>query len=252
MAKYEARRVIEADGKALLPGFVNAHCHATHGLMRGGPSDDRVLYDWLVNCLNPAMKAYTADDSRLAAHLYVIESARSGITTTVDNADYARLEYLGEAAIDVYKESGLRFIYGNSFVDYLPPEWDPFIEACEAMSPEVNHDHDVREDTAAALDRIQRFFDRHDGAADGRIAVWPEPLIAKMTTREGLLGAKEIARRNGTMLTVHASESTFDRFQNGMTSVAYLETIGFWGPRCSQVTWSMSTPMTSEYSNGMT
>lgn len=225
-----AGRVIDGQGRATLPGFVNAHCHSTHNLMRGGPSDDRVLYDWLVNCLNPAMKAYTAQDSALAAKLYILESLRSGITTTVDNADYARLEYLGHAAVEEYKRSGLRFIYGNSFMDYMPVEWLPYIEAVQAKEPEIVHDEDILEDTAVALERIRRFVKQHHRAADGRLEIWPEPCIALMTTREGLLGAKEIARENGTMLAIHASQSPFDRMQNGMTSVEYLETIGFWGP----------------------
>ena len=36
---------IEAQGQAVLPGLVNSHTHAVHNLMRGGLSDDRVLYD---------------------------------------------------------------------------------------------------------------------------------------------------------------------------------------------------------------
>jgi cytosine/adenosine deaminase-related metal-dependent hydrolase len=49
----EAERVIDAAGKAVLPGFINAHTHAIHILMRGGLSDDRSLYDWLFNVVLP-------------------------------------------------------------------------------------------------------------------------------------------------------------------------------------------------------
>src|SRR5262249_39384644 len=36
----DAERVIDGRGMAVLPGFVNAHTHAIHILMRGGRSDD--------------------------------------------------------------------------------------------------------------------------------------------------------------------------------------------------------------------
>ena len=83
----DAGRVIDAKGKVLMPGFVNAHTHAIHNLLRGGLSDDRVLYDWLLNVLYPGVLAYTAEDATIAARLFCVEAIRAGITTVVDNAD---------------------------------------------------------------------------------------------------------------------------------------------------------------------
>lgn len=225
-----AGRVIDAKGKVLMPGFVNAHTHAIHNLLRGGLSDDRVLYDWLLNVLYPGVLAYTAEDATTAARLFCIEAIRSGITTVVDNADYGRLDYLADATIDTYKEMGLRAIYARMFSDFTPPELIPYIEAIESKEPEVHHDPQPYEETAAALDSISRLIQRHHGAAGGRIQVWPSPGIAIFTTREGLLGAKELARRNGTMLTIHVAESKFDAQQHGVSGVEYLASIGFLGP----------------------
>jgi cytosine/adenosine deaminase-related metal-dependent hydrolase len=225
-----AGRVIDAKGKVLMPGFVNAHTHAIHNLLRGGLSDDRVLYDWLLNVLYPGVLAYTAEDARTAARLFCVEAIRSGITTVVDNADYGRLDYLADATIETYKEMGLRAIYARMFSDYTPPELIPYIEAIEAKEPEVHHDPQPYEETQEALDSISRLIQRHHGAADGRIQVWPSPGIAIFTTREGLLGAKDLARRNGTMLTIHVAESKFDAQQHGVSGVEYLASIGFLGP----------------------
>jgi cytosine/adenosine deaminase-related metal-dependent hydrolase len=226
----DAAERLDGSGKLLLPGFVNAHCHATHNLMRGGPSDDRVLRDWAINALFPALKAYTREDARIAAQLYCVEAIRSGITTTVDNMDLSQIRHLLDEAVAVYADFGLRVMVGDSFFDHAPPEWAEYVEAIEFKEPEVKHVHDYLEDTPAALARIEEGIRRHHGAADGRIQVWPEPCVALMTSREGLLGAKELARRHGTMLTLHASQSSQERMQAGMTSVEYLETIRFWGP----------------------
>jgi cytosine/adenosine deaminase-related metal-dependent hydrolase len=229
-ADVTARRTIDARGKVLLPGFVNAHTHSTHNLQRGGPSDDRVLYDWLVNALNPSMKAYLPSDVRLGAELFCLEAIRSGITTFVDNADYGRYDFHQEEAIGVYKRFGLRAIYARLFFDTVPDDLGPYMEAMVAKEPEIVHDDDFLEDARRALADTERLIDRHHGAADGRIHVWPAPAIAITTTVEGLLGARDLAKRKGTMLTCHIAQSEHDRMQAGVSSVEYLAAIGFLGP----------------------
>jgi cytosine/adenosine deaminase-related metal-dependent hydrolase len=225
-----AAETVDAGGKVLLPGFVNAHTHATHNLQRGGPSDDRVLYDWLVNALNPAMKAYRPEDVRLAAELYCVEAIRSGITTFVDNADYGRYDFHHEEAIAAYKRFGLRAIYARLFFDTVPAELGPYFDAMVAKEPEIAHDEDFLEPAAKALADTEALIDRHHGSADGRIQVWPAPAVAITTTVEGLLGARDLAKRKGTMLTIHVAQSHFDRLQGGVSSVEYLAAIGFLGP----------------------
>jgi cytosine/adenosine deaminase-related metal-dependent hydrolase len=224
-----AERVIDGSGCFALPGFVNAHTHAIHNLLRGGLSDDRVLYDWLLNVLYPGVLAYTEKDARTAAQLFCVESIRSGITTSVDNADLGRIDMLADTTIAVYEEMGIRAIYARMFSDTSPPELDGYLEAIEAKEPDVKHDPNPLEETKEALAHIERLIDRHHGRADGRIQVWPSPGIAIFTTREGLLGAKELARRKGVCLTIHVAESRFDAFQNGVSGVEYLASIGFLG-----------------------
>ena len=231
--RYErAERVIDAAGKAVLPGFVNAHTHAIHILMRGGLSDDRTLYDWLFNVVLPGLQVYGRADVELAARLYCLEALRSGITTFVDNVEFPadRWDMAADAAISVYREAGLRVMFARMFYDHTPPGFLPVIEAMEAKEPAVRHDPGDVESTAAALDSIERIVRRHHGSGDGRIQVWPSPGVAIFCSREGLLGARDLARRNGTMLTLHLAESPHDRYQSGLPSIEYLGDIGFLGP----------------------
>jgi cytosine/adenosine deaminase-related metal-dependent hydrolase len=230
IAAYDAPIVIDAEGQALLPGFVNAHTHATHGLLRGGPSDDRVLYDWLVNSLNPGMKAYTERDVELAALLYSVESLRSGITTSVDNADYGRAPFAPATTLGVYSRMGVRVVYGRLFFDTLPSEFGAYISAMEGKEPEIAHDHDFIESASAVLAETDQLIRKYHGSADGRIHVWPGPAVAITTTAEGLLGAKDLARKHGTGVMIHVAQSHFDRLQHGVSSIEYLAAIGFLGP----------------------
>lgn len=88
----QAIRTIDARGKVVIPGLVNAHSHNLHILMRGGPSDFTLhlgVLDWTLNALDPSMRAHSRADVRLAAQLYCLEAIRSGITTTAENMDYS-------------------------------------------------------------------------------------------------------------------------------------------------------------------
>ena len=224
-----AAEVIDARGRAVLPGLVNVHTHAVYNLLRGGLSDDRVLYDWLLNVVHPGLGAITASDAGTAASLFCIEALLSGITTFVDNADSGRFADVADATLATYERFGVRAIYARMFTDMVPPEVQGYSAAVLAKEPDVAH-IDITERASEALAGIAALMDRHHGRADGRIQIWPAPGVATFTTREGLLAAKDLARRRGTGLTIHVAESAFDRMQAGVSSVEYLATIGFLGP----------------------
>src|SRR6266516_3012692 len=179
-----AERVIDATGKALLPGFVNAHTHAIHILMRGGLSDDRALYDWLFNVVLPGLRAYGREDVEVAAKLYCLEALRSGVTTFVDNVEFPteRWDMAADTAIGVYRDAGLRVMFARMFYDHTPDDFVPVIEAIQAKEPEVRHDPGDLEPTAEALASIERLMRRHHGSADGRVQVWPSPGVARFCT----------------------------------------------------------------------
>lgn len=228
---YErAGEIFDASGKAVLPGFINAHTHAIYNLLRGGLSDDRALYDWLLNVTHPGLKAIKPDDARAAASLYCLEALRSGITTFVDNADSGRFFDVAEATLSTYERFGVRVVYARMFADTIPIEVRAYTEAVMAREPGVNHYLDSLEETGRAIQSIDELMRRHHGRAEGRIHVWPAPGVAILTSVEGLMAAKELAGRRGTMLTIHVAESPFDRYQNGVSSIEYLASIGFLGP----------------------
>src|SRR5436190_13876928 len=74
--------------------------------------------------------------------------------------------------------------------------------------------------------RIRRFH----RTADGRIQVWPSSGVAVFCSRQALLGAKDLARRMGAIVTIHAAESPHDAVQNGVRAIGYVASIGFVGP----------------------
>jgi atrazine chlorohydrolase/5-methylthioadenosine/S-adenosylhomocysteine deaminase/melamine deaminase len=224
-------QVIDASGHAVLPGFVNAHVHTFDILLRGGLAEDRGLYDWLCNIVLPGTQAQSDAEIRTAAQLFCLEAVRSGATTLVDNveAKFDRWDRYAETITSVYAECGLRGVYSQMFYDYTPPDIETLFKAIEARSPDIDHDLGVYA-LAGALEKTETIMRRHHGAAEGRISVWPSPGVAVLCSREGLLGAKALAKKYGVRVGLHLGESPADRMQHGMTSIEYLNAIGFLGP----------------------
>ncbi len=102
--------VIDCSGKAVLPGLVNAHTHASMTLLRG-ISDDRVLQEWLFDDILPAESVMDRDDVELGARLAIAEMLLSG--TTCFNDMYAPEDAVA-AAVD---DTGMRAVLGRGLID---------------------------------------------------------------------------------------------------------------------------------------
>ncbi|MCU1454243.1 MAG: hypothetical protein JWN46_2389 [Acidimicrobiales bacterium] len=228
----EADIVIDGTGKAVLPGFVNAHTHSTDLLLRGGLCDDRALYDWLTNVVDPGCRAYRPEDVRTAVELYALEALRSGITTVVDSVEAPLDDWdeTAETVIGVYTRAGLRTVYAVMFYDAIAPEHLAQVAACDQRPPADRTDFGALMDLDRALAGIERIMDRHHGSADGRISVWPSPGVAIFCSDAAFAGAQALARRRGVMTTVHVCESPVDAHQGGRTGVGHLAAIGYLAP----------------------
>jgi 5-methylthioadenosine/S-adenosylhomocysteine deaminase len=102
--------VIDGGGKLLMPGLVNAHCHAGDTLFRG-LVEDLPLEEWLANVMETERNALSERSSRLSATLGYVELLRSGVTSVMDMFWYPEQNF--EAAGDV----GIRLAGGGIFFD---------------------------------------------------------------------------------------------------------------------------------------
>jgi 5-methylthioadenosine/S-adenosylhomocysteine deaminase len=84
LARFEAREVVHLERHALLPGFVNLHCHAAMALMRGF-ADDLPLMTWLQDHVWPAEAKWVGDDFvHDGSLLAMAEMLRAGVTCVND------------------------------------------------------------------------------------------------------------------------------------------------------------------------
>jgi atrazine chlorohydrolase/5-methylthioadenosine/S-adenosylhomocysteine deaminase/melamine deaminase len=219
--------VIDARGTAVLPGFVNTHTHVPQILLRGGASHDRGLLDWLFNVLYPGLAAYSDEDIRVGTLLYCAEALRAGITTVVDNEDVRPGDFAraGAAGIGAFTEAGIRAIYARMYFDAARPELDELAATLRARSPGV-----IGADQSAGTDHVLADLDRlirtHDGAAGGRIRVWPGPAIPFMVSEKGMRAAQQIAAERTGGWTMHVSEDPVEARVHWMNAPEYLHDLG--------------------------
>ena len=97
-----ARQTINAKGKLIMPGLINAHTHIPMVLMRG-LVDDVSLDDWLRKYIFPAeAKNVNEEFVRWGSRLALAEMIRSGTTT------FADMYYFEDAVAEETKAAGLR------------------------------------------------------------------------------------------------------------------------------------------------
>jgi len=84
LARFDARESVHLDRHALIPGFVNVHCHAAMSLMRG-IADDVPLMAWLHDHIWPTEARHVTDEMVHDGSLVAMaEMLRAGITCVND------------------------------------------------------------------------------------------------------------------------------------------------------------------------
>ncbi len=203
--------VIDAEGCAVLPGFVQSHIHLCQTLFRGA-ADDLPLLDWLKKRVWPMEAAHTAASIRASAQLGVAELIKGGTTCalTMETVNHT------EEVFKVVEESGFRATVGKCMMD----KGDDLPDA-------------LHEDTEASITESLALLETWHGQADGRIRYCFAPRFVLSCTRELLSRVAQLARERDVMVHSHASENKNEcalvEGETGLHNVAYLDSLGLSG-----------------------
>ena len=109
-APAEGCSVIDAAGKLVMPGLINAHTHAYMTIHRNY-ADDLAFFDWLEK-VDQVEQGMTEEDVYWTTLLAIIEMLRSGTTCFVDMAIKSAKEKVGpkSAVAGAVLESGFRAV----------------------------------------------------------------------------------------------------------------------------------------------
>ena len=205
-SRYSSQTVIDTAGQVVMPGLINTHTHAPMVLYRG-LADDLALMDWLQKYIFPAeAKTVTPDFVRAGTRLAVLEMIESGTTT------YADMYYFEEEVARVTREAGLRGVLGQTIIQF---------PVADAKTPRDG------------LTRTESFI--KEFANDELIVPAVAPHSMYTLDSGTLKAARALADRARVPVLIHLSE-TADEIKTSTEAhkaspTAYLESLGFWGPR---------------------
>ena len=116
LSSFSAKEVLDAAGKILMPGLINAHTHVPMTLLRG-LADDLRLDVWLLGYMMPVEREYvTPEFVKLGTMLACGEMIRSGITCFCD------MYYFEDDVAQATAAVGMRAICSESILKFPTPD----------------------------------------------------------------------------------------------------------------------------------
>lgn len=213
-------RSIDAGGRVLMPGLVNAHTHLYQVLLRA-VWEDLPLFPWL-------KRIYGVAEVLRPSHLYAgsllgcLEAIKGGVTTVCEHNFLNPHADCASESVRAIRESRLRAVFARTIMD-----------AGEVVP------HCVREKPDQAFRLIERLLAEQrnisEDDAENRISFMTGPNTPPInTTPELLKEIRDFANRNSIGISAHVAESSsvveFVRQQHGRTGVVeYLQEFGIPG-----------------------
>jgi 5-methylthioadenosine/S-adenosylhomocysteine deaminase len=214
----EGKKIIDAKGKVIFPGFINTHNHLFQTLLKG-IGDDMALEKWLTEMMFPAAKYLTEEDTYASAMLGCLEGMHSGITTMVDYMHTHNRLGLTDGIVKAYKELGIRGIIGRGCMD----------TGTQFGSPQ-----ELMEDVETVEKDLRRLFEQYHNSENGKIKICVAPSSMWSNSKEMLKMLWKVINEYDSLFTVHISETPFAReatkIVHGKVDTELLEELGIVGP----------------------
>jgi 5-methylthioadenosine/S-adenosylhomocysteine deaminase len=197
----ESENIVDASGKLVIPGLINAHTHVPMTLLRG-LADDLRLDVWLLGYMMPVEREFvSADFVDVGTRLACAEMIKGGTTTFND------MYYFEEAVAAATADVGMRAVLGESILKFPSPD----ASSCED-----------------ALARCRAFIEEWNGHELITPAIAPHAPYT--TTAKILTKARDMALELGVPIHTHLSETASEvpdaKRDFGAPPVAYVDGLG--------------------------
>jgi len=202
---YRGREQIDASGRLVMPGLLNAHTHAPMTLFRG-IADDVPLETWLHKYIWPAEAKWVGPEFvRLGTQLAAAEMIRSGTVLFCD------MYFFQDEVAQVCKEAGIRVVIGEGLVDFPNPDYKTSEEG---------------------LQRNEYLLRKWGN--DSLVVPSIQPHSPYTASSSLMQAGKELADRYGVPYLLHVSETQSEVQESmekyGRTPVGRLADLGVLGP----------------------
>lgn len=205
--KDQDLKVINAEGKLVMPGLINAHTHAYMSLFRNY-ADDRDFWDWLA-AVQKVEEDMTEEDCYWGTLLNAIEMIKTGTTCFVDmNIKTAKKGHTTgplSSCSGAANDAGMRAVITRG------------------LSGNAN-DEDSLVKFGRVLDEIETF------KGNDRVRFWFGPHAPYSCMADYLQKLTNAAKEHGAGITIHLSESTGEvenmLKEHGVTPIKYVADLG--------------------------
>jgi 5-methylthioadenosine/S-adenosylhomocysteine deaminase len=205
-----AKKLIDANDRVVMPGFVNCHTHIASNMLLRGLLEDVQLFEWL-QTMWQLKRNFDEETLYWASLMGLVEMAKSGITTFNEHFDAYRVE----PQIAALCKMPLRATLGYGFADrglYAPiTDW--------------------------SWKTLHRFGDKvslHHRTRNDRVHVALSPHAPYSCGPEMLKLVRQVADAHKVVIHTHLSEGMqeiiYVKETYGTTPVQWVQSLGFLGP----------------------
>lgn len=232
--------VIDASGKLVLPGLVNAHTHSYANLARGR-FDGLPLEPWVAHVAAVTARR-TWREGYVAALVGCVEAAKTGTTALLDQLGGTVDSLRG--ALQAYRDFGMRAVLAPMIAD-LPPHETVVADGPVPAALRRQLDAVDVPPTAEVLGGLRDLIDEQR-SGDGATAVFPGPSGPQRCSPELFAACGDLADRHDTGLHTHLLETRaqqrFAGERYGRSMVTYLADLGVLSRRFSGAHGVWCTP----------
>lgn len=237
LATEDNLEIIEASGRLVVPGLINAHYHSHDTLCRG-LFEELPLEMWLLYTL-PMGQNRSLEEVRARTLVGALESLRCGITTVQDMLGLTPLnDRYTDTVLSAYREAGIRVVFS-------PMVWD--VPPIAMVRHRDTLPQDVQEMLGVTslpmreqLDYLEHQFKHRPARGTLHWAI--APFAPQRCTPKMLEALAELANKHDLSVYTHVYETKgqaliarelFGEYDGSL--ISYLERAGMLGPRLNIV-----------------
>ena len=237
LATEDNLEIIEASGRLVVPGLINAHYHSHDTLCRG-LFEELPLEMWLLYTL-PMGQNRSLEEVRARTLVGALESLRCGITTVQDMLGLTPLnDRYTDTVLSAYREAGIRVVFSPMVWD-VPPI--AMVRHRDTLPPDVQEMLGVTSlPMREQLDYLEHQFKHRPARGTLHWAI--APFAPQRCTPKMLEALAELANKHDLSVYTHVYETKgqaliarelFGEYDGSL--ISYLERAGMLGPRLNIV-----------------
>ncbi|WP_018924849.1 amidohydrolase family protein [Salsuginibacillus kocurii] len=229
---YSAAEEIDATGKLVMPGLIDAHIHTGLAIVRGVSQD---INNWMQEGNWPFMKHVSADHHQKGSMMNIIEGVKVGTTTFCDYDSHMN------DIVPNYAKIGARARVAE-LINEIPADiGDIPVGELYPFHAEIGD---------RKLQNNIRLLEQWHGAENGRITCMLGPHGPDMMSRELLKEVQALAEKYDTNVHMHVAQGDREIEQMvkryGKRSIPFLDEIGYLNERLLAVHLTEATKEETE------